>query len=447
MKRATIVATGLSSFLTSFIGSSVNVALPSIGSEFKIDAVTLGWIATAYLLAAGVISLPFGRLADIKGRKKIFLFGLIVFGSASLLCALSNSALELIVYRTLQGIGGAMIFATAVAILTSVFPPAERGKAIGINTGMVYLGLTTGPFFGGILTHYIGWRSLFLVNVPICIISFLIAFKIKSEWAEARDEKYDSIGAFLYGLMLVFIIYGLTELSLVSGVIGLLALVLFVYYENRQKYPVFEIKLITKNQVFGLSSLAALLNYAATFAVGFLMSLYLQIVKGFDAQTAGIILMAQPIVMVIFAPIAGWISDKIEPRIVASIGMLFTAVSLILFATLNSETSLFDLIFYLMLLGLGIGLFSSPNTNAIMSSVEKKFYSIASATVATMRLLGQLLSMAIVMLIFSQMIGRVDITPEIQADLIKSASLTFKLFSILCFLGIFASLGRGRVRR
>ncbi len=447
MKRAAIVATGLSSFLTSFIGSSVNVALPSIGSEFKIDAVTLGWIATAYLLAAGVISLPFGRLADIKGRKKVFLFGLIVFGTASLLCALSNSALELIVYRTLQGIGGAMIFATAVAILTSVFPPTERGKAIGINTGMVYLGLTTGPFFGGILTHYIGWRSLFLVNVPVCILSFLATLKIKSEWAEAKDEKYDSLGAFLYGVMLVFIIYGLTELSFVSGVIGLLALVLFVYYENKQKYPVFEIKLITKNQVFGLSSLAALLNYAATFAVGFLMSLYLQIVKGFDAQMAGIILMAQPIVMVIFAPIAGWVSDKIEPRIVASIGMLFTTVSLILFATLNSETSLFDLVIYLMLLGLGIGLFSSPNTNAIMSSVEKKFYSIASATVATMRLLGQLLSMAIVMLIFSLVIGRVDVTPEIQADLIKSASLAFKLFSVLCFLGIFASLGRGKVRR
>lgn len=340
-----------------------------------------------------------------------------------------------------------MIFATAVAILTSVFPPTERGKAIGINTGMVYLGLTTGPFFGGILTHYIGWRSLFLVNVPVCILSFLATLKIKSEWAEAKDEKYDSLGAFLYGVMLVFIIYGLTELSFVSGVIGLLALVLFVYYENKQKYPVFEIKLITKNQVFGLSSLAALLNYAATFAVGFLMSLYLQIVKGFDAQMAGIILMAQPIVMVIFAPIAGWVSDKIEPRIVASIGMLFTTVSLILFATLNSETSLFDLVIYLMLLGLGIGLFSSPNTNAIMSSVEKKFYSIASATVATMRLLGQLLSMAIVMLIFSLVIGRVDVTPEIQADLIKSASLAFKLFSVLCFLGIFASLGRGKVRR
>jgi MFS family permease len=217
--------------------------------------------------------------------------------------------------------------------------------------------------------------------------------------------------------------------------------------ESRIEYPVFAVRLLLSNLTFSLSSLAALLNYAATFAVGFLMSLYLQYIKGFDAQVAGFILVSQPVVMALFAPIAGWISDRIEPRVVASAGMAVTTVSLLLFSTINAETALTSIIAYLMLLGFGIALFSSPNTNAIMSSVEKRFLGIASATVATMRLVGQTLSMALVMLVFSMVIGRVEISPEYYGRFVDSAKIAFTIFAGLCFAGIFASLGRGRVKR
>jgi len=195
LKKAALLASGVASFLTPFMGSSTNVALPAIGKEFQIDAIMLGWIATSYLLAAGMFSVPFGRVADIGGRRKVFVNGLIIFGVGSVLSALSPNAEILIAFRVLQGIGGAMIFATAVAILTSVFPPQERGKAIGINTGAVYTGLSLGPIGGGFLTHNLGWRSLFLVNGFLGFFALIVALiYLKGEWADARGEKFDFKG-------------------------------------------------------------------------------------------------------------------------------------------------------------------------------------------------------------------------------------------------------------
>ncbi|AAB90102.1 MULTISPECIES: MFS transporter [Archaeoglobus] len=448
LKKAALLTSGVASFLTPFMGSSTNIALPAIGKEFQIDAITLGWIATAYLLAAGMFSVPFGRIADIAGRKKVFVVGLLVFSLGSILSAIPPNAEMLIAFRVLQGVGGAMIFATSVAILTSVFPPQERGKAIGINTGAVYTGLSLGPIGGGFLTQNLGWRSLFIANGALGFFALIVAsVYLRGEWADARGEKFDLAGSAIYAAMLFFLIYGFSEFSVAFIVLGAILALIFVVYENRQEHPVFAVRLLLSNLTFSLSSLAALLNYAATFAVGFLMSLYLQYVKGFDAQTAGLILVSQPVVMAIFAPIAGWISDRIEPRVVASTGMAVTTLSLILFAGINGETALSNIITYLMLLGFGIALFSSPNTNAIMSSVERKFFGIASATVATMRLVGQTLSMALVMLVFSMVIGRVEITPEYFGRFIESSRIAFSIFAALCFVGIFASLGRGKIKR
>jgi len=429
------------------MGSATNIALPSIGREFKVDAITLGWIATSYLLAAGIFSVPFGRIADVKGRKKVFVIGLLVYSIGSFLSAIAPSAELLIGFRVVQGIGGAMIFATAVAILTSVFPPSERGKAIGINTGAVYTGLSLGPFLGGYLTQNFGWRSVFFINVPLGILALTLAlWKLKGEWAEARGERFDFKGSAIYSLMLLFTIYGLTELAAPFLIAGLILLLAFIAYEGRVEYPVLEIRLFRKNLTFSLSNLAALLNYSATFAVGFILSLYLQYIKGFDPQNAGIILISQPVIMAIFAPFAGWLSDRIEPRVVASAGMAVTALSLFIFSNIDEKTSISLIVANLMILGFGLALFSSPNTNAIMSSVERKFFGVASATVATMRLIGQILSMALVMLVFSILMGRVKITPEYYPMLIESARVSFMLFTVLCFIGIFASLGRGRIR-
>jgi EmrB/QacA subfamily drug resistance transporter len=447
MRRSALITITLASFLTPFTLSSVNVALPAIGNEFEVDAITLNWIATAFLLSSAMFLVPFGRLADIKGRKRVFVTGMTVFTAGSLLSGISNSAEMLISFRVLQGIGGAMIFATGIAILTSVFPIKERGKVLGINVASVYIGLSLGPFFGGILTQNFGWRSVFFVNVPLGVFVIAIAlWKLKAEWADAKGERFDLTGSIIYSLMLVLIMIGVSESSSILITAGLALLIIFILWESRIEHPVFEIRLFRRNMTFALSNLAALLNYSATFAVMYLLSLYLQFIKALTPQQAGTILVAQPVVQALLSPFAGWLSDRIEPRVVASAGMAVTAMGLFIFSWINADTDISIIVANLMLMGFGFALFSSPNTNAIMSSVEKRFYGIASATLATMRVVGQMLSMAIVMLVFAIYIGKVLMTPEIYPLLIDSMQTSFVVFSLLCFFGIFASLARGRIR-
>lgn len=450
-KKAALIVATLGAFFAPFMGSSVNIALPSIGSEFAMDAISLGWVATAYLLAAAIFVVPFGRVADIYGRKRIFMCGVLIFAVSSLLLAISASATMLISFRILQGIGGAMILGTGVAIITSVFPAEERGKALGINVAAVYLGLSLGPFLGGFLTQHFGWRSIFLVNVPLgLIILAFIFWRLKGEWAEAKGEKFDITGSIIYTLMLTAIMYGLSLLPEMSGVwlilAGALGFVAFVKWEMKVESPVLNMNLFRNNTVFALSNLAALINYSATFAVGFLLSLYLQYIKGLSPQSAGVILVSAPVMQAIFSPLAGRLSDKIEPRIVASTGMGLTVVGLVFFTFLSEETSLGFIVAGLIILGFGFALFSSPNTNAVMSSVEKRVYGVASATLATMRQIGMMFSMGIAMLLFAIDIGRVQIIPEYYPLFLKSVNSAFIIFVVLCFGGIFASLARGKIR-
>ena len=450
-KRSALTVATLASFLTPFMGSSINIALPSIGEEFAMDAVLLSWIATAFLLASAMFLVPFGRIADIHGRKKVFTWGIVIFTISSLLCAFSTSGIVLICFRALQGIGSAMMFGTAVAILTSVFPIEERGKVLGFNVAAVYVGLSSGPFLGGLLTQHFGWRSIFFANVPLgLIVIFVVFWQLKNEWAEAKGEKFDLPGSIIYGLALVTAMYGFSLLPAMSGglliLAGALGILTFIRWEMKAKSPVLNIALFRNNMVLALSNLAALINYSATFAVGFLLSLYLQYIKGLSTQEAGIILVSQPIVMAVFSPLAGRLSDRIEPRIVASMGMSLTTVGLFLLTFLNAETSLTFIVPSLIVLGFGFALFSSPNTNAIMSSVEKRFYGVASGMLGTMRLVGQMLSMGIAMLIFAVLIGRVQITPEYHAAFLSSVRVVFIIFTALCLGGVFASMARGKVR-
>jgi EmrB/QacA subfamily drug resistance transporter len=450
-KRSALVVATLTSFMTPFMGSSINIALPSIEKEFQIDAVLLSWVATSYLLAAAISLVPFGRLADIYGRKKIFTYGIVVFTISSFLSAISISAPMLILFRVFQGIGSAMIFATGMAILTSVFPPGERGKVLGINVAAVYIGLSVGPFLGGFLTQHFTWRSIFLVTIPLgLIIISLVLSKLKGEWADAKGEKFDLTGSMIYILAIIAVMYGISLLpamrSLWLILCGLSGILAFVKWEMKIENPVFDLNLFRTNRVFAFSNLAALINYSATFAVAFLLSLYLQFIKELSPQSAGLILISQPIVQAVFSPFAGRLSDRIEPRIIASIGMTLSFVGLSLFTFLNENSTLEFIVANLILLGFGFALFSSPNTNAIMSSVEKRFYGLASGSVGTMRLLGMMLSMGIATLIFAIFIGRVQITIEYYPVFIKSVGVAFIIFSILCFGGIFASLVRGRLR-
>ncbi len=439
------------SFLTPFMGSSVNIALPSIAKEFAMDAVLLSWISISFLLGAVMFLVPFGRIADLYGRKRIYTYGIMVYTLAALLSGLSIAPWMLISFCVFHGIGSSMIFGTGVAILTSIFSAGERGKALGIQVACVYMGQSLGPFLSGFLIEHLGWRSIFLVNVPIgLIILGLILWKLKGEWFGARGESFDFLGSIIYSLTLVAIMYGFSLLPSIEGggfiLVGAFGFWAFIRWEKRTVSPVIDINLFRRNKVFALSSLAALVHYGATFGVNFLLSLYLQYVQGYSPFQAGSIILFKPAMQAIFSPFAGHLSDKIDPRIVASLGMAFTVIGLFLLILLHEKTTLAFLIPVLLILGFGFALFSSPNTNAMMGSVEEKFYGIASGTVSLMRLMGQILSMGIVTLIFAVGMGRVEITTALYPLLLQSMRVVLLIFALLCIGGLFASLARGKVR-
>jgi EmrB/QacA subfamily drug resistance transporter len=451
VKRAALLIAVLASFLTPFMVSSINIALPAIGRDFHMSAITMSWVPTSYLLSAAIFLVPFGRIADIYGRKRIFSYGIRTYTLAALLLALSPSAPFLIAFRVIEGFGGAMIFGTGIAIVTSVFPPGERGRVLGINVAAVYLGLSLGPVLGGFLTQQLGWRSIFLTNIPLgLLVIFLLATRLKGEWAGSQGEKLDLAGAVVYGGALAAFMYGLSRLPQFAGIglvlAGAIGMAFFVRRELNREAPLLNISLFAGNATFAFSNLAALINYSATFAVTFLMSLYLQYVKGFTPQHTGFILVFQPVIMALFSPFAGRLSDKIEPRVVASVGMGFTAAGLFLFTLIGRGTHIGFIVSGLMLLGFGFALFSSPNTNAVMSSIDKRFYGVGSAILGTMRLTGQMLSMGIAMVIFAIHIGSARITPENYAVFLISMKTAFIIFASLCCAGIFASLARGKVR-
>ncbi|MFO7620147.1 MAG: MFS transporter [Bacteroidales bacterium] len=447
LKRSVLLVSAFAAFLTPFLGSAINLALPAIGRDFNASAVELGWIPGSFILSSAIFLLPFGRVADIVGRKKIFTAGIILFTFSTFLIIFSWDIKSLLFLRVMQGISSAMIFGTSLAILTSVFGPGERGRAMGINITAVYSGLSGGPVIGGLLTQYFGWRSIFAFLVPLGIISIWLIFKkIRTEWADAKGEKFDWRGSVIYGVSLASFMYGFSKLPSTSGwvflVSGVLLGLLFVFFEMRVPNPVFDIRLMLRNRVFAFSGIAALIHYSATSATGFFISLYLQYLKGFDAQTAGFIMISQPVLMALLSPLAGRLSDKFNPGIIASSGMALTSAGLILLCFVNGDTSIVMIVPLLAMMGIGFALFSSPNSNAIMSSVDKKHYGIASGVVGTMRMVGQMLSMGIAMMILALFIGRQAITPVTYPGFLTGMRTGFIIFSGLCILGIFASLAR-----
>ena len=448
-KRSVLLVATFAAFLTPFLGSAVNLALPSIGKDLKADAIELGWVISSFILSSAIFLLPLGRLADIVGRRKIFHLGILFFTISTFLILFAWDIKVLILFRTLQGIASAMIFGTSLAIITSVFNPGERGKAMGINITAVYLGLSLGPVVGGVLTQYLGWKSIFAFLIPFGIVSLvLIQRRIKIEWADAAHEKFDWKGSVIYGIALFSSMYGFSKLPSVSGWLflatGAFLALLFLLIETRIENPVFDFKLVFQNRVFAFSGIAALIHYSATSATGFFISLYLQYLKGFDARTAGLIMISQPLAMTLLSPLAGKLSDKRNPGIIASAGMAMTAIGLILLCFMTVETPYYILIMLLLLMGIGFAFFSSPNSNAIMSSVEKRHLGVASAAVGTMRMVGQMMSMGIAMMLLAVYIGKNPINPSNYPGLISAMRTGFLIFSALSFLGIFASLARNK---
>lgn len=454
MKRKyTLIAITTASFLIPFMGSALNLAVPTIGQEFGGDIYLLGWVMNAYLLASAVFLLPLGRLSDIVGRKKIFTGGIVFFALTTFLCGLAWSLPSLIIFRIIQGLSSAMIFATAIPILTLTYSPQERGMALGFNSAAVYTGLSLGPVIGGVINHHLGWQYIFFLTAVIALlVLYFVLRHMSGEWQGITGEKFDYVGAILYGIGLVFVIYGSSSLAKWGGavaflLIGLALMVSFVFYELRQKHPLLEIGLIRKNVVFAFSNLAALANYSATFAIGFLLSLYLQVARGFDSQLAGLILLSQPILQALFSPFAGKLSDRIEPRIVATWGMILTTVGLFVLSFISRETPLWFIILNLAMQGVGFAFFAAPNNNAIMTSVEKKEYGVASAVLGTMRIVGQSFSMVLMTLVSSYYLGQLSISPLYGDLVIKSTRVSFFIFALVCFGGIFASMARGNLEK
>jgi EmrB/QacA subfamily drug resistance transporter len=449
-KRIILAVTTISSFITPFLVSSVNIALPTIAHEFSLNAIMMSWMVTAYLLSAAIFLVPFGRVADIYGRKKIYLAGNFLIAGSSFLAARATSYAMLISVRTLEGLAAAMIFGTSMAILVSVYPLQQRGRVIGINVAGTYFGLSLGPLLGGWLTQYLGWRSIFAIIVPIGLSTMvLVLLTIKTDWAEARGERFDLIGSLLYCIAIYAVMHGLSILPASWGFMavlaGLIILALFFIWEMRTEYPVLNVRLFRNNLAFTFSNLAALINYSATYALTFLLSLFLQYIKALSAEQAGYVLVFQPLMMFLFSPFAGRLSDRVEPRLVASVGMGMCAAGLALLSGINNHTSLGYIVVCLILLGLGFALFSSPNTNAVMSSINKRFYGVASGTLSTMRLTGQMMSMGIVTMIMSLFVGTTMITPANYSQLLNANRVSFIVFALLCALGVMASLARGKV--
>ncbi len=435
-------------FLTPFLASSVSVALPVIGREFHAGAVQLSLVQLIYILAVSSLLLPIGRFADIHGRKKIFVLGIFTLTIATVLITFAHSIQLFILYRFIQGIGAAMITSTSVAILSSVFPPEERGKAMGIIIAFVYVGLAAGPTLAGFLITQLGWRWVFWAIVPLELTALLLTvLRLKGEWYGAKGEEFDWCGTILYMASLIAMmiggsLIGKMNFSIPLAVAGTFGICGFLYMESKTKFPLLNTHLLKTNLRFTLNNLATLINYAASFGLIFLFSLHLQEVKGFSAQHAGFILIVQPLIQACIAPIAGKLADKHSPALIATAGMLLCTLGLGAAATVGSETSTPVIVVIFCVMGMGFGLFSSPNMVSIMGSVAPKFYGVAASVVATMRSLGMLVSMAIITLIIGNIFGDQAISIDNRAVFIIAMRISFIVFTCMGVVGILFSLGK-----
>ena len=407
-----LLLTSVGAFMGPLDASIVAVALPAIGPALHLSFTEALWVQAAYLLAIAIFLIPAGRLADMRGRLRFYMAGVVIFGLASLAAALSPNGSWLIVARTVQGIGGALLGATSAAVVTAVFPPRERGRALGINVMAVYIGLAAGPPLGGLIVTHWSWHWIFLVNVPIALATLATGWDLLA--AENRDRAgvgnhgaladVDVVGTLLLGLTLAALFVPLT-FSLFWGwtnavTLGLLAtsavsLVAFIMVEDRVEHPLLDLDLIRKNRLFAAANFAALLNYMAMYGIAVFTALFLEIVQGRSAQQAGLILLAEPIIMAALSPRAGRLSDRLGSRLLATTGMVLVAAGMAQLALLATDASPQRILLALVTVGLGMAAFSAPNTSAVMGSVQRSQLSVASGFLGTMRVVGQGISVTL----------------------------------------------------
>lgn len=431
------------SFFTVFAVNAVTIVIPTIAAEYHMSNIMQNWITIIFLLVVAVLSVPAGQITGKYGLRKVTIISTILFIIISIVNVLVTSQEQFLACRLILGIALAFINVTSMAMIVSAFPPEERGTALGINITGVYIGLSLSPVLGGILNYNLGWRSVVLFGVPfLFVILALLLTTIKDEWITFEGIPIDVKGALSYGVGMALFMYGFTILNTRMGmiltVLGVIILIMFAVIEMRQDHPVFDIRFF-KNHKFLSANFASLCAYLATYAVTTILNYHLQYIKGFDSQTAGLILLVAPLCQVVLAPIAGRLSDRFVPQILAAIGMALGTISLFLFSSLDSATSMTFLVAAMIIYGVGFGLFSPPNTNVIMGSVPPNDTSIASASVATMRTVGQAMSMGILTLVFAFIMGDVPIIEQYYPLLIQSCQITCIICVVLCILSVFAS--------
>jgi len=447
-RRATLLVVCIAHFLMPFMMSAVGVALPAIGRDFAASARQLGLVEATYVLSASIFLLSMGRLGDIHGRRRVFQGGVAVFTLAGGLLSQAWSIESLIGLRFLQGMGGSMVMATTMAIVVSVFPAEQRGRALGAAIASVYAGISCGPFFGGVLVSSFGWRSIFYLSVPLGALTLLVTvLRLRGEWVEARGEPFDWAGSIVYALSVMLLILGASNLDHGAWALGLLLLAVvglvgFVHIERRSPYPLLQMTLLTGNRVFSFSNLAALFNYAATFGVTFFMSLYLQFVQGMTPREAGTVLILQPLTQTLLTPLAGRLADRLPAARIATVGMSVCAVGLLVAATVQADTPMASVYAILVLLGTGFAFFSTPNMSVIMGSIPPRYLGIASGLSSSMRTLGMMTSMTVITVILSVLMQGAPVTASTQPAFLLSMRVALLVFSGMCLLGIACSLGR-----
>jgi len=451
--QSILLVVAITSFMGTFLVSAVNIALPSIEHSFSLSALELSWIITSFILGMALFMMPSGAWGDKTDNRKLFKLGLILFTIASAVCFVAPNGTWLIAARFLQGIGTAFTGTTGQAILVSSFPSEKRGRVLGISVSAVYTGLALGPLLGGIITQHFGWRILFLIAAIFGVFTFIISvIHLKREKKIKKlPVKNDLLGTILFMTGLTTLVYGSSQLPSTTGwtlmAISLILLLIFWKIESRVVNPLLNTSLFTKNKLFTYSNLSALINYTSTFAIVFFLSLYLQKVQNLSPREAGAVIIAQPIMMAIFSPIVGKLSDKIQPRYFATTGMAMCSSGLAMLAFLSHNTPIPYIIGVLIWVGLGFALFSSPNMNTIMSSVDRKQYGQASGLASSMRVFGQIISMSIITLLISINFGNQSVEEVPDILFLNALKWGFMIFAIIGATGIYFSFFRGNVEK
>lgn len=443
-----LIAVMIGSFLTPFCGSSINLSLPDIGNEFLVSTSALSWIIEIFLMTCAIFVLPMGQLSNRIGKKTVYLMGTGGFAIVSFLIHFTNSIEMLLILRVLQGICSAMIFATGTAIVAQAYPLERRGRAMGLVASVVYIGLSIGPVVGGFLNYHFGWRSIFYFIAILGAVAFgMTVLWMKENWKLESEGHLNSLSIALYASTLILVMYGLSEIvnqwwAKYVLFLGIIVGLIYIWHEARVEKPLIPVRIFLENKVFAFSNISAMLNYSATFAIGFLLSLYLQMIMGFDSASAGLVLLVQSIIMSVLSPVTGALSDRYGSAVLASVGMAVISVGLVIMVYGTHEAALAVIIGSLIVIGLGFAMFSAPNNNAIMSSVPPKYFSFASSVIGTVRLLGQVLSMAIVVSILSRTV--VGLAPGSKELLLSNIQYALIVFTVFCVIGIVPSMIRNR---